>query len=135
MERHTKSGRLRLHTHSEQHIHSCSANQESSREKLYLLKLSEALAGCGQTRLRETFCFLRRWRTWRVGPWLGAVVWVPYKDFLKGGAETWQGRDLMLIHTWSKAANKETRIKTQFSPTESICAGRTESGTPRGYET
>ena len=36
---------------------------------------------------------------------------------------------------WSKAANKETRIKTQFSPTESICAGRTESGTPRGYET
>ena len=30
------------YTHSEQHVHICSANQESSRKKLYLLKLSEA---------------------------------------------------------------------------------------------
>ena len=28
----TESGRLRLHTHSEQHVHNCSTNQESSRE-------------------------------------------------------------------------------------------------------
>ena len=48
LEGYTKSEKLMLHTHSEQHVHSCSAYWESFRETLYLLKLSEALAGCGK---------------------------------------------------------------------------------------
>ena len=44
----TQATHTHTHTHSEQHIHSCSTNQESSRENLYLLELSEPLAGCGQ---------------------------------------------------------------------------------------
>lgn len=35
-----------LHTNREQHTHTCSTNQESSRKKFYLLKLPEAPAVC-----------------------------------------------------------------------------------------
>lgn len=43
-----KSKKLRLHIHSKQHVQRCSAYWESFKETLFLLKLSEALAGCGQ---------------------------------------------------------------------------------------
>ena len=57
LEGYRKSGRLRLHAHSEQHIYSCSANWESSREKFYLLKMSEALTGFGQPWSRHSVFF------------------------------------------------------------------------------
>ena len=44
-------------THSKQHVHSSSTNRVNSREKLYFLKLLEALAGCGQPRLRDFLPF------------------------------------------------------------------------------
>ena len=43
-----ESERLGLHTHNEQHVHGCSAKWESPREKFWLLRVLEALAGSGQ---------------------------------------------------------------------------------------
>ena len=123
----TKSGRLRLHTHGEQHVHSCSTNQESDTEKLYLLKLLQALAGCGKPN-RERL-------SWKVesaesGPMaqcfsVGAIQTFIKEELRRGWART-------LAHTCSVSANKETRVKVQFIPTESSCAGRTESGMGKG---
>ena len=41
-------------------------------------------------------------------------------------------RDSVLVCIHSGLANKETRVKVQFIPTESSCAGRTESGMGKG---
>ena len=71
-----------------------------------------------------------RWSKGRVGPWLRAAVWVPHRDFLKRGAEVWQGRG-SYAHMHCDSANKEIRGKMQFIPTESSCTGRTESGMPK----
>ena len=51
-----ESGISRLHTHSEQHVHSSSTDQESAREGLYLLKQSWATPGPvrGNSRLWPT---------------------------------------------------------------------------------
>ena len=35
---------------------------------------------------------------WTAGPWLGAVVWEPHRDFFKREAEEWQGRDPVFTH-------------------------------------
>ena len=65
----------------------------------------------------------------RTSPGLGAAVWGPHRDSFNRGAEVRLGRDPMLTHAHSGSANKETRVKVQFSPNESSCIGRTESGT------
>ena len=117
-----ESGRLRLHKHSQQHIHSCSANQESSREKLYFLKLSEALA-------RKTLCLLGWWSAQRTGPGLSGAVWGPHRDSFKRGTEARLSRDPVLACARSDSAKKETRMAAWFKPNESSCSGRTESGT------
>ena len=78
LEGYAKSGRLGLYTHSEQHVRSCSAHRESAREKLYLLKLLEALAGFDSPD-RETV-LLGRWSTGRTAPGLSAAVWGPHRD-------------------------------------------------------
>ena len=80
LEGYAKSGRLGLYTHSEQHVCSCSAHRESAREKLYLLKLLEALAGL--TALTE-----------RLGFWGGAALGeLPQGSVLQcgGHTETWK---------------------------------------------
>ena len=64
-------------------VHSCSANWDSPREKFYLLKLSEVLAGCGQPCPRDCLLLGRR-SAQKTHRWLGAVVWVPHRDFLRG---------------------------------------------------
>ena len=76
-----ESARLRLHKHSKQYVHWCNDKWESSREKFYFLKPSEALEGCSQPWKSETFCFGGSWSTWKNGQWLVAVVQVQHTDY------------------------------------------------------